>query len=426
MSTRGRVSTGAAAFVFWLCGDAGAQSLDPASLCPKGQGQTLVRGTVGYELVRGAIANNAIVYGAASLAGNKLLPILADPEGAKLTAQNSMGGGLGKRNASNEGIVVAFDLNSAFNVLRVPICTPDKAQTPGPKMAKTDLSSFSYGFGIPLGTSAALYFAGSTSIHTVGPDGGGATRATYALGPIAALGLTPVALFKRRFERDDFSMIFDYVAGLQVRTPIGGLSAGYVGSQGVFGNFTEPFTSSYVSSVVNQLGQATQVPYVELGLHALGKSFGSELLRETALYGRRLQYASVPQSGVVDDAKAAKKQSLTTAHLEQRRLGPFSFSIAGAYQPKPDLYEASVGYRSGYFGVVGGVVKLPSLWYYGIDGGMKPRGSIDFVMPGKPDKNGYAAPLGKASLSINDPAFLAAFPYAYDAVTFAASFAGGF
>ena len=405
---------------------ASAQSTDPTTLCPTGQGQTLIRGTVGYELVRGAIANNAIVYGAASLAGNKLLPILADPEGAKRTAQNSMGGALGKRDASNEGIVIAFDLNSAFNVLRVPICTPDKADTPGPKMAKTDLSSFSYGFGIPLGSSAALYFAGSTSIHTVGAEGGGATRATYALGPIAAFGLAPVALFKRRFERDDFSMIFDYVAGLQVRTRLGGLSAGYVGSQGVFGNFTEPFTTTYLTSVVNQLGQATQVPYVELGLHALGKSFGADLLRETSLYGRRLQYPSVARSGV-DDAKATgKQQSLTTAHLEQRRLGPFSVSIAGAYQPKPDLYEASVGYRSGNFGVVGGVVKLPSLWYYGIEGGMRARGSLDFVLPGTPDKNGFAAPLGKASLSINDPAFLAAFPYAYDAVTIAASFAGGF
>jgi hypothetical protein len=275
-----------------------------------------------------------------------------------------------------------------------------------------------------------VFFAASAAIHSVGFEGGAATRATYALGPIAAIGATPVALFKRRFERDDFSMIFDYVGGVQIRTPLGGLTAGYVGSQGVFGNLTEPTTTAFVSSVVNQLGEAAQVPYIELGLHMIGKAFGSETLRNTAMYGRRLQYPSVPQADTEDTKSLAKPLSLTTIHLDQTRLAGFlDFSLAAALQPKPDLYEASLGFRSGNFRAVAGVVKLPSLWYYGIDGGLKPRVSIDFEIPTGPvttDPSTPEVPRPRLSLAINNPTFLAAFPYAYNAVTFEGVFAGGF
>ena len=87
-------------------------------------------------------------------------------------------------------------------------------------------------------------------------------------------------------------------------------------------------------------------------------------------------------------------------------------------EPKPDLYEASLGLRSGgQMGggyIRGGVVKLPDLWYHGVSGGYKPRFEAGMAFgPTLPGRHVFEMGVG-----VNDAELLSVFPYAYNAIQF--------
>jgi len=128
------------------------------------------------------------------------------------------------------------------------------------------------------------------------------------------------------------------------------------------------------------------------------------------------------------------------SYLEQTGIARvLDVTVAASHRPKLELYEASVAIHSqDYVRRMGkkpsdddknkdwspalrvqlGVVKLPNLWYYGVEGGYKFRGVVEGAYWTR--DGGYVS----VGLGINSTEVLSAFPYAYDAVQLTMSLAG--
>jgi len=140
------------------------------------------------------------------------------------------------------------------------------------------------------------------------------------------------------------------------------------------------------------------------------------------------------------NARSAITTNATTygaAQWAQRNLGGrFDVAAAYAWKPKPQLFDAQVAiHRKGYHQshtangkaeedkgftgqeangwiVQGGVVSLPDLWYYGVQGGI--HGSAHIEWTGMPVDGLHL----QMRILYNDPDPLALYPFAYNAVWF--------
>lgn len=395
-------------------------------LCPKfkdlfgREHPALVHGTVGRNTGLAAISRNAQIYGIANEMSRTVLPWL---------------------DTTKQPIVIHYGLTTTFGALRAPICS-NVSNEYGPRyslqMAKLDLGTFSAGAGGRMGPFS-VYYGVSASVHTVAEDWGNRVWGAMTV-PFLASAMAPfVAPFKRDFVRDDFSLTLDFIAGLQYHSPVGAIGVGYLGSQGIFTNFSEKHIRAFAGLVVNRLEDAANIPYLALGFESLdwlvGRD-GAKSIGHTKIFGRKLQFPAAPPPGAAVTSaitEGTKPSDFITAHLEQTAIAQhLDVHFTYAAKPTPSIYEAALGYRVGdelpnkssdadgepkeqFFRLLVGFVKLPDLWFYGVQGGIKPRVSIQTsgIIPWAPGA-GYV-PLVLA-LGINDPELLAAFPYAYNAV----------
>ncbi len=148
----------------------------------------------------------------------------------------------------------------------------------------------------------------------------------------------------------------------------------------------------------------------------------------TSLFGRSVQLAAPRSLDDLDNAVSDSFNSigLTTGHFEQRDIaGMFDVRFAYALAPEPFVHELRVGFHGPEAGDPGslidnplnlfranlGLVELPPLPFYGVQGGR--AWSFD-VRIGSP--NVYIA------VERNTPELLVIFPYAYDATSFQLKF----
>ncbi len=148
----------------------------------------------------------------------------------------------------------------------------------------------------------------------------------------------------------------------------------------------------------------------------------------TSLFGRSVQLAAPRSLDDLDNAVSDSFNSigLTTGHFEQRDIaGMFDVRFAYALAPEPFVHELRVGFHGPEAGDPGslidnplnlfranlGLVELPALPFYGVEGGR--TWSFD-VRIGSP--NVYIA------VERNTPELLVIFPYAYDATSFQLKF----
>jgi hypothetical protein len=242
------------------------------------------------------------------------------------------------------------------------------------------------------------------------------------------------------------------MVGTQLATSVGTINLAYVASKGVYTNVTAAKVHAFVGAVIrtekDELEQQAkeqasalldQIPYARLGFvtmdwltHPVEDAIGT-----TSIYARRLRYPSVPRSSVgIGDTSAQAASAafpFTTTHLDQFGIGKLvDLSVAMAWQPEPFLHEASLGVRFGDplpqdvalakqedklgggteeaqgVRVMLGVIKSPTRWYYGVDGGYRIRASVEASA-------GSGAGVFSARFGVNTPETLTLYPYAVNA-----------
>lgn len=386
----------------------------------------IIRGTVAHNLMYGAINTNSSVFGAAALVEQHLLPEL------------SVKGASGAAHYTVTYIPAA---------LRVPTCDL--------RMQKIDLSGGAFGAGANLG-ALKLYFAGSTTTHQFASDKANERAASPFYGAGFILG-SPIGFFKRRFERDDLSLTFDAMLGAQLDSPdVGSISAAYIASKGLYTNLSEHHLRTFIGLVYQEAADSVEqgleeqkdsfldrFPYLKAGLADLDWLVGDaqETIGSTRIFARRLKYQGVAPSNVPrDEVDEVKSQSLDfgTVHFEQFKiLNALDVSIAGAWEPEPFVHELTIaasagqtlpedmvlgrmqkegadhsedGYFFGFRGAIG-MVRMPKLWYYGVEGGPLFRFSVDVMMGGHdPEHDSYN--MFFMTIGMNTPETLALFPFA--------------
>lgn len=408
----------AAALGFSWAGEAMAQRCS-------GEGAP-VRGTVGYNLMFGAVNTNARVYGAASLLENHLLPLLEVAPAA-----------------------ATYTVTATPGVLELPVCTGA-----GTEMAQVDVSAGAFGAGVKAGP-VTFFLSGSSAAHVIANNKANERAASPFLGAGFILG-APIGFYQRQFTRDDFSLTFDAIIGATLQSEdVGSVTVAYVGSKGLYTNLSQKHVDAFLGLVYRQATDTVKqgveeksqsllddIPYLRSGFSTLDWLVGDavETVGSTSLYARRLRYEGIAPTSVGRDDLAEVETAATnlgTAHLEQYQLAEFiDLRLAGAWEPEPFLHEASLGVALGaalpehilverltqdqidagefFFGLraSAGVVQMPDTWYYGVEGGYRFRFAVDISMGGFEDGS-YR--LFFLSFGMNRAETLALFPYAKDA-----------
>lgn len=350
----------------------------------------------------------------------------------------------------------ALDATFTAGAVTTPLC-PEGGKGPGLKMGSVDLSVMNIGFGFRY-KMFGVYLATSVASHTIFSGDSafseGLGRGSTALVvPIMAMSYWPVSLFKSDFFRENVSASYTHIICTAVDTPIGPLTAGYATSKGLFTNFTGSKIPLFASALVAD--RFSDLSYIAGGLSTL-RSLASKnwisSVGDTSLIGRKLQFTGLVAPGtstteVVNES--VKRVPFVTEHLEQSGIGQvFDVTVVGTTAPSPGLYEASLtvhtpGYLSAKsilatlaagvgerrdsskpgegkmgYAVSAGVVRLPDLWFYGVEGGYRFKFGLN--------ANYYSEGDGVISLGIamNDTEILSVFPYAYNAPQFSALIAG--
>lgn len=386
------------------------------------EGSSAIKGTVSDQLMGAALRRNAQIYGAANAVQTKLLPMLANLE---------------------KGGAAMYDGTVTWGALRVPFCPPPNADvydlSQKPRMTKVDMSTVTMGLAYKH-QSVVFYLAGSASMHSAA-GGKEAMRAALPMLTVGAFTYLPVGFFKREIVYDDLSIIWDYIAGVQMHAPVGEIAFGYLGSKGMFTNVSERHIKAFVGAVLNDFTNGAGLPYLAGGIQSFDWAVPKDVVDKigsTGLSARRLVYPSAPPPQLAaSDVKDAEKQVIpfVTAYFEQTGIGKvLDITLAAQHQSKFEPYEMTVAFHNPGYGkrpeksdtrddfksgvrLTAGTVKLPNLWFYGVEGGYKVRAALEATIQAE----GQYITFG---LGVNSPSILAAFPYAYNAVQLTMSLNG--
>ena len=403
------------ALVSWSSA-AGAQDFGGDFFAPDGFG--LIEGTTRYEAARQASLTNAQVYGAVGAFDRYVIPLL----GAE----------------SEEGIALfAFEYGAILNAAQAPgRCKKQITEATGGclrgiSLNNVDLYSSNVAFGYRSGPLGFFYTASYTLPVVVGE---GLNRGTYAyatvMGPALSWFMSPIRLLGKKTFNKILPGDMDGVVGGSLNTKVGSAYVGYVFSQGVFGDIDLPELKSFVTTVLGQ--QFKELSYLKGGLRQF--DYFSDSLAETigrsSLYGRKLQLVPPQAPGITELADRQNLIDFVTVHFEQTDIARYvDARVAYTATPVAELHQASVSVHTEDFSVnrgprvqrgdqgdkkipfeaslTAGVVSLPNLWYYGVEGGR--RLSLTAEMAYGP---------ARASIRRNDPEVLSTFPVAYDAWSF--------
>lgn len=225
----------------------------------------------------------------------------------------------------------------------------------------------------------------------------------------------------------------DAIVGAIVDAEVADLRAGYTRSRGWYASVQDHYIGLFGSIVLRD------------GFHLVGQFRGgaerlkvSERVQEkvgaTSAFARLLP---LTEAGELDPS--AEQVDLLTGHLEQEGIaGVLDIRAAYAVKPVAQIHEASIAFHDAdyytyedggesssnrHFYVEAGFVRLPPLYYYGVEGGTKLhlRGEIVLTPPVQDGK--VQASMG---LLFNDPEQTALYPFAVDAVSGRFSVKGAF
>lgn len=403
-----------------------------------------IEGTVGFRIAQQSQATNAQAFGAVQLA-----------EDALFTSEevDLDGDGKADRTEPTSGSAFALRLHNVFNVARTPtIYTGECFDDLGPNerrkygMHAVDLyaTAVAYRFPIPGAEPLSFFYASSITGSTMGvadPDaiswGEAVTKTRYNTAYLYGLAAIPLAFLGPlapllSSDTPPTAIAGDFLAGFQATLPAAGAArVGYAASQGLFTNVTADRIRFMVEALLTQ--EFSSLALVKAGFRELSTF---EAAGGTSLYARRLELA-VPR--VEDEALQPREfisdLGLSTAHFEQ--VGMFDFlaaKMAYAVQPYRFVHELRVGIDRttqqlreqdqdgdllNMIEAHVGFVQLPSLPYYGVDGGRLFSVDVNVVMP-------VGGSVFRAGVQRNVPELLTVFPYAQNATSMRIEFFGYF
>lgn len=403
-------------------------------LTPRGLG--IDRSTVGYEVIRQAASTNAQIYGAIGVFDRKILPTVDKLRTAKEQSSKSGGG-------------VFFDFYSTVGVGNVTaVCgvpgtaieNEDSKCDGLARQYSADLYSISAA-GVWGDGNKGFFAAASYSLAMIpGPAGsaeGVGMRGVYFgyLGLLAVGGMPIYRLLgKKVFNWLMPGSADGMIGGYYALGPIHGY-AGYVLSQGVFGDVSVPKLNMFVSTAVAQ--EFHSLALLRGGFRHFDYFENKDLVKKigyTSLFARQVKIIT-PRSVALpggDSINELKQISFLSGHIEQSDISSIvDVRLAYAFIPQSVVHDARVGIHTPMYrrasvtsssqeessknllgwggGITAGRVSLPNLYYYGAKGG--PRFSFTA-------EAGYIARDMKflTFVRMNDPEFLISFPYAYDAL----------
>lgn len=359
-----------------------------------------IAGTLGYDLARQAQRTNAQLYGAISFAERRLF---------------------------NNEIAWGFETSVINNVIRVPTLGQGCFGRARYGMEGVDLYAASSGMAFPITPDIGLFYAGSiTGSVMQHPSDSFWNNRTFTSYRYAALGMlaTYVAPLAPTLNSSNgpTSVEGDFIVGAKFSIPkrpkLGRMYLAYAWSQGIFTNLNSEKLKILASFLLDD--DFKTLALAKAGLDRLG--LGDQLGKLSLYAQRRLirgplssvkydpDFGTRPTRELNDGAlpwEQAGDTALSTFHLQSFELGGVvDLFAAYAITPKPFLHQAVAVYRQPLMeGVLlsagAGVVQMPDLPWYGVEGGLKFTG---FVGVGEVLRIGY-----------NDVPTLDIFPFAQDA-----------
>lgn len=396
----------AAALVAAATGTANAQPMSNAY-----GGIEAIPNNVSFNTVLRASDTNATVFGAASIAERVVFPKLRE----------------------DGDWLFRFVSNTTYGGVTVPVSyiTDDAHIRYG--ISPVDFSAVSLCGGIRTG-NLGLFYASSMTSTTLAPGiGERAINGTvWALDLAAAsLGGTKISKYSERTDINGGNTQADFIVGAQYDLGFMQARAGYVGSQGLFTNVSQADVRAFLSSVFDTT--IGGVPYLRTGVEKLPlEPLGLDDAM-SSVFVRKITMVAPFQDEVnttYEDLRRAASFNLWTAHLQQLSIAKrFDLLVAVDMSTGTGLQELRAGFHSPLFhgsapkdpddepepeegwGIEAGIVRVPSMYYYGMQGGTK----LSLALEAR-------APAGRIKLSRNDPDLLAVFPFAYDAWNFSWEF----
>ncbi len=401
-------------------------------LVPEGVG--LDRSSVGYETIRQAANTNAQVYGAIGAFERYLRPTFDALRFGK------------EESREKDRFVLAYDHHQTYGVGRaIGFCSSNAngvvaAPCDGqPRSYSADMYSVSVAVG--KGTSSSGYFAAGSWSMTIVPPVGGESNETAMRGLFGFYtGLTAFAglPFYRLLGKKVFNALMPgsadgILGGYTTVGPIRGYG-GYVLSRGFFGDLAVPNYSPFLTTALAQ--DFASLALLRGGLRNLdvAKALGlPDTSGLTSLFAQRV-VLPVPkvnpaETSLNELAKDMVQSPIITGHLRQLDLADYvDVNLAVGAVPKVFVNEAMISVHSKKFArrrltpdrddirgdgpnaslgwsLSVGTASLPPLYYYAVEGG---------------NRFAFKAQLQWGPLSafvrMNDPEFLQAFPFAYNAV----------
>jgi hypothetical protein len=379
------------------------------------QGTFPIAGTSGYENGLEALRVQAATYSASAFAERSLFP--------HAPKKNETGG------------IVLYELNQAYNVARVPIyhtsgsCEPELRFGTRP----LDLTSSNFGLAFRYKRVSAFYAAGVVWGNLGEISNVTRIPMSIVIPAISSYGLAFSGITgSRQVVLGSTAWALDAMGGAAVDLELVELRAGYTGSQGLYFSASERTVGLFGNALVKPADGA-DVPQAEGGAKRIRWWGASDVIGRTSVWGRQLPFAesvaAVAQGEPVD---------LVTGHFEQTDIGKkVDLGFALAAEPEVALYEAHAtwhtpGYHDaivtetvpeqGWASVRAGVVRMPTQWYYGLEGGYYVQARADMVIPFPERPGSYA----NVAVMFNDSEMLALYPFAVNALAFRLSIRGDF
>ncbi len=377
-------------------------------------GYQLTPGSTRYEAARQAAVSNAQIFGAVGAYNRHIVPLLT---------------------SGKDGALFELEYHATINAAKAPGSCPTKLGKDldgcnlGTSINHLDLYGSNFAIAYRGGPLSLFYSASLTMPVVVGPGlNRGLLPYLTITGPVFAHAMVPMRLISKDFGKDILPGIgIDAIGGGGFVSDYITINGGYALSQGLFGDIQIPKLQGFATAllgdkfkdVVTFLAGIRQFDYFGL------KEF-TDTAGRTSLYARQLRYIP-PQTAQPGDSSAATDQrdgafNFISGHLEQTDIvGYFDVSLSYLTKPTPLLQEASVsihtkGFRAHeakigegenglHAGLTLGLVTLPDLYDFGVEGGRRFRFGLEIS-----DGIFYA------SVRSNDPQTLAMFPMAYNAL----------
>jgi hypothetical protein len=292
--------------------------------------------------------------------------------------------------------------------------------------------------------AACAFYSSSVTAGFLPSDGndrfvlffGGLTMplAGHLVAPLSVAGVTQARTGLTSFQ-------FSVIAGGTLRvgdwlSARGGV-VGAIEQRGFYGNVYSDKTKLFATAALTD-GFGDLATFLA-GLDQLVLPVGeardvARTIGATTLYARQARFV-VPQ--LAQDVRGTATDltgrfDLWTAHFEQLNIADaFDVMVAYAVKPTPLLHQLMLGVHSpkaatvvrtregqGFVGASGGVVSLPNLPFYGIEGGRR----FAFSIEGGAASKDFGA---KVAVRLNDPEVLTYFPFAQNSLNFYLTLHGG-